>query len=554
VELAAQRAASEAGALSASADGVPKLPLPRPLARPAAAARAQGRLAEADGRARLLVGVTEHRHLDAVAALLEQAGEDLRRLESVGIVAVTVDSPAALVARLGDDPRVAFIERSREREATQEPADRTDPETGIKIGWAYDAVRAGPALAAVGGASQKRVSVIDTGLDVNHPDLRSNIFATLNTFTGGSNVTDRVGHGTFVTGLIAMRDGNGIGGKGVAGNTPVAGVLASTSEGLFPVEAVVAGLEASIRSRVSVINLSLGGDTFTESEARAFELAFFEDVLPVAAAGNSGAQGNPVIFPAALLGGRNGDPGIGLAVGATKPDDTWAEFSSHGFWVSVAAPGQGQSGLCPHGVFSTIPGNQTLDWDSQGSCNQVFRDERDGSRYAYGPGTSFAAPIAAGVSSVAWQAEPRLQSQQVAEVIMRSARQTRGPAGSWNEFTGRGVVNSEAAVALARVYDVLSPGGLRVRQRRRGNRLRLSARGAVDRTNPGDELAGLVQHAILVSVNGGSARLVKSSAPDAGSVSHKVRLRRRVRYRFFGAACDANGNCAVRRLRRVRGR
>jgi subtilisin family serine protease len=388
---------------------------------------------------------------------------------------------------------------------------------------------------------------------VNHTDLRPKIFATLNTFTGGSNVTDRVGHGTFVTGLIAMVDGNGIGGKGVAGNTPVAGVLASTSEGLFPVETVLAGLEASIRSRVSVVNLSLGGDTFTESEARAFELAFFEDVLPVAAAGNTAGQGNPVVFPAALLGGENGDPGIGLAVGATKPDDSWAEFSSHGFWVSVAAPGQGQSGLCPHGVFSTIPGNQTLDWDGPNNCNQLFRD-RDDSRYAYGPGTSFSAPIGAGISAVAWQAEPKLESQQVAEVIMRSARQTRGPAGSWNEFTGRGVVDGEAAVALARVYDVVAPGGLRAKQTRRGNRLRVSARGAVDRTDPGDELAGAVQHVLLVSVNRGSARVLKASPPDGSPASRKVRLRRRVRYRFFGAACDANGNCAIKRLRQVRGR
>ena len=60
---------------------------------------------------------------------------------------------------------------------------------------------------------------MDTGLDVSHPEFAGRIARTYDTFTKGSDVTDTVGHGTFVTGLIAAIDGNGIGGKGVAGNT-----------------------------------------------------------------------------------------------------------------------------------------------------------------------------------------------------------------------------------------------------------------------------------------------------------------------------------------------
>ena len=78
-----------------------------------------------------------------------------------------------------------------------------------------------------------------------------------------------------------------------------------------------------------------------------------------------------------------------------------------------------------------------------------------GVRFAYGQGTSFAAPIVSGIAALVWQVEPRLASEQVAEVLIRSARQTVGRG--WNEFTGAGVVDGAAAAALARTYDVTAP-------------------------------------------------------------------------------------------------
>ena len=56
-----------------------------------------------------------------------------------------------------------------------------------------------------------------------------------------------------------------------------------------------------------------------ETQARALDSAFFNDLLPVAASGNSGDQGNPLEFPAAAVGGFRGEPGIGLSVAAAIP-------------------------------------------------------------------------------------------------------------------------------------------------------------------------------------------------------------------------------------------
>ena len=163
-------------------------------------------------------------------------------------------------------------------------------------------------------------------------------------------MTDIVGHGTFVSGLIAALDGNGRGGKGVAGTTKLVAVRASL-DGSFTVSDLISGIEFSIRRGVDVINLSLAGQGFTQTQARAFESAFFNDVLPVAAAGNNAENGNPLEFPAAAIGGRQGGRGIGLSVAATKPDGTVASFSDHNDFVSVAAPGASSGGLPARGLL-----------------------------------------------------------------------------------------------------------------------------------------------------------------------------------------------------------
>ena len=169
-----------------------------------------------------------------------------------------------------------------------------------------------------------------------------------------------------MTGLIAALGDNGLGGRGVAGSTKILAVRASRdTEGRFFLSDMLRGIDIAIRAKARVVNLSLAGTSFSRSQARALEAAFFNDVLPVAAAGNHGDSGNPLEFPAALIGGLRGGRGIGLSVGATMPNGQAAGFSTHNRFVSLAAPGA-SAGDCRFGVFSTLPGHDRRALDDRG--------------------------------------------------------------------------------------------------------------------------------------------------------------------------------------------
>jgi subtilisin family serine protease len=492
----------------------------------------------------VLVGVTRHSALPGARRVLERLGAEPEAFEPIGVLAATVPSGAALARALRGDPRIAYVERDTRLQSAADPLDAIDPETGIKYTWAYDDVRAAQALAAAGGGSRRAVAVLDTGLDTSHPEIAGRVTHTFDTGTGSSDVFDTVGHGTFVTSLIAGIDGNGIGGKGVAGNTPVLAIRASL-DGSFDVRDLLRGIAFAIRRGADVLNLSLAGDGAGRSVARALSAAFFNDVLPVAASGNRGAQGNPPQFPAVLVGGRDGRPGIGLSVAATRPNGRVPRFSTHNRYVSLAAPGAGPSG-CSHGVVAAIPASGGTEWDDRRSCSRIVLDP-SGARFAYGEGTSFAAPIASGIAALAWQVEPRLASEQVADVLTRSARQTRGRG--WNEFTGAGVVDGRAAAALASKYDVTAPRA-RASARRSGRSVRVRLGRVRDRTERGRELAGGVTYNLLVSRDGGDDydAVVTRRQP----FSHTVTLRGPRVNVIVATACDQNGNCGIRQLGRFR--
>jgi subtilisin family serine protease len=514
-----------------------------------ASAGALARIAAARGPVRVLVGVREHGDLPGVAAVLRRLGARTEAFEPVGVLAATAPDGAALARGLGGDARVAYVEREATLKLAADPLDAPDPlHGGIKYTWFYDDVRAADALLAAGGGSRRTIAVMDTGLDTSHPEFAGRVARTYDTSSRSSDVTDAVGHGTFVTGLIAAVDGNGVGGKGVAGNTKVFAIRGSL-DGDFTTRQLLRGIDFAIRRGADILNMSLAGgqSSDTRTLARALALAFLNDVLPIAASGNTGTSGNRLQFPAAVLGGERGAPGIGLSVGATKPDGQPAAFSTHNRYVSIAAPGA--SDECTAGVLSTLPGSLGTEWDMvpPGVCpSRIVL--ANGVRFAYGQGTSFAAPIVSGIAALTWQVEPRLASEQVAEVLIRSARQTVGAG--WNQYTGAGIVDGKAATDLARAYDVTSPRA-RGRASRSGGRVTVRVRKVRDRSEPGRETAGRVTYGLLVSRDGGDDYDVVVSGRRR-AFRTAVRLRGAKANVFVASACDGNGNCGVKRLGRFR--
>jgi subtilisin family serine protease len=516
-------------------------------ASPAASAAS---VARAKGPVRVLVGLRDRANLAAVAQELRDLGATPQPFDEIGVLAATVPDGAALTSALAGDPRVAYVERDATYRIAVDPFDNLDTSnnTGLKYTWAYDDVKAAAAIAAAGGGSRRTIAVMDTGVDLTHPDLAGRIAGRFDTASKGRDVTDTVGHGTFVTGLIAAIDGNGIGGKGVAGNTKVLAVRASR-DGDFTTLDLLRGIEYAIRRHADVLNMSLAGGVSrdTPTLARALALAFVNDILPIAASGNTGSDGNAPQFPAAVLGGSRGAPGIGLSVAATKPNGQPAGFSTRNRYVSLSAPGAMDD--CTLGVFSTLPAYTGTEWDvvDPGTCpSEVFTTP--GSRYGYGQGTSFAAPIVSGIAALTWQVEPRLASEQVADVLIRSADQRRGRG--WNKYTGSGVVDGAAAVALARRFDVISPKA-KGSAHRTGASVSVRLKKVKDRTEPGRELAGHVRYGLLVSRDAGRDYDVVVSGRHRAF--HKaVRLRGRKANVFVATACDSNGNCGVKRLGRFK--
>ena len=169
----------------------------------------------------------------------------------------------------------------------------------------------------------------------------------------------------------------------------------------------------------------------------------------------------------------------------------------------------------------------------------------DGAHYAYGEGTSFAAPIVSGLAALAWQAEPRLASEQVAEVMTRSAERY-----GWNQFTGAGVVDGMAAVELARVATTWSARASRGRARRHGNRVRATGQRArrTARARATSSPAESLLAARLARRRPGASASWRAAA--ARPFTRNVRLRGRRVNVLLATACDGNGNCGIKRLGR----
>lgn len=468
-----------------------------------------------------------------------------RALRGAGLRAMSLPRIDALfLPRVGADPvrrvlsrssRVRWIEPTRPRALLAEPSSSIDASTGQPFDWAYDAVNAGPAIAAVGGGSATSVAVVDSGVDGTHPDLAGRIRSGRDVAFGQRDTTDAVGHGTFVAGLITAIDGNGIGTRGVAGNTAVVPIRVTTTGSITSANAA-AGIVAAVDAGASVVNLSFGGPTISAAERAALDYAASRNVLVVAAAGNTRTSGNVTVFPAAAIGGVRGGWGNGISVGAVDPNGKPAPFSTSNDGVTLSAPGAGSAEDCGDGVFSTIPQQATL-WSDGGCLRTVSSGSGSGGRYGYAEGTSFAAPIVAGGAALVRAANPRLSAAQTADVLRRTSRQTFGVG--WNSRTGAGVVDLAAAVGAARRYDVTAPlpvvtatpasGGVAVSVSVRDSTAYASEHAAVTSVRLEGSSDG-VSFAAITAEGTGSMRITDTAA--AGS-----------RRWYRATACDANRNC-----------
>ncbi|RKH53342.1 S8 family serine peptidase [Corallococcus aberystwythensis] len=200
-----------------------------------------------------------------------------------------------------------------------------------------------------------KVCVIDSGLDMGHPEFQGAVVASHDFLDKDDDANDQdgrgqwgQGHGTHVAGIIAARMGQG----GATGprNTPggMVGVAPNASlliarvldlQGQTQMSVVLSAMEWCDDQGARIVSLSLGGGTATRSTVEAFQALRNHGVLVVAAAGN---QGGPVLYPAS-------DPSV-LAVGAVDANERRASFSNAGTELALVAPGVDVLSTFPRGL------------------------------------------------------------------------------------------------------------------------------------------------------------------------------------------------------------
>lgn len=296
----------------------------------------------------------------------------------------------------------------------------TDPHYSEQWGLSKAEVQKAWGLGATGVGIT--IATIDTGVDVNHPDLKSNLVAGYNAITGKtglSAVQDNNGHGTHVAG-VAAAGLNGEGIVGVAYQAKIMPIKAMNRLGEGTDDIVADGIIWAADHGAQIINLSLGSNEETDILREAIQYAQAKGALLVAAAGNKeeNLSKNSITFPAA-------EPGV-LAVTATDLRDQRASFSLTGPQASLAAPGVS--------IFSDY-------WQNS-------------SGYASIDGTSMASPFVAGVAALVWGAHPELTAEQV-KILLENSALDLGTPGRDSEY-GFGRVNAYWAVRFAEKPENLS--------------------------------------------------------------------------------------------------
>ena len=300
------------------------------------------------------------------------------------------ESLSAKLAELRSTPGVkaadvnSIIERGEMETSEQGPSERLPDDlheqlwglknTGRQGGTPGADMKVTQAWSEVTGSRETGpvIAVIDTGVDITHPDLAANIWTNPGEIPGNgvdddgngviddvhgynaaddnADVMDRRGHGTHVAGTIGAVGDNGMGVVGVNWQTRIMPVKIFDDNGRATVDGIVRGLQYAKNEGASVSNNSWGSRGYNEVLDAAFGAA--DNMIHVVAAGNDGRNIDlGGAYPAALAHKHI------VTVGATDRNDQRPEWSNYGRYnVDVTAPGHQIYSTWPGGTYKSISG------------------------------------------------------------------------------------------------------------------------------------------------------------------------------------------------------
>jgi len=212
-----------------------------------------------------------------------------------------------------------------------------------------------------GNVSDVTVAIIDTGVDLDHPDL--NVILNETFVAGAPNGDDDNGHGTHVSGIVAAKDNS----EGVVGVAPGANLVAlkvldHNGRGTTPdIIRAIAWVTAHSES-IDVVNMSLGGGN-SQAMNDAIDKAVDSGVTFVVAAGNdhrdaitSSPANSPDVITVSAIADSDGKCGASGPATTRGPDDSFATYSNYGRVVDIAAPGTNINSTSPNGQYRVLTG------------------------------------------------------------------------------------------------------------------------------------------------------------------------------------------------------
>jgi hypothetical protein len=281
-----------------------------------------------------------------------------------------------------------------------------DPLSATPYDWRAMVTAGAPADPFPVTPTSPLIALVDAQLDPSHPEFVGSSITTIPQFP----VT--IAHGTATASVAAAP----VNGTGIVGLWPGARALNVPLPGEITCDASADQIAAAVNAGAAVINMSYGSEGLCYPEYAAIQFAVARGIVPVAAAGNEFAEGNPLEFPASL-------PHV-LTVASVGADRKTSYFSNASAAIDLSAPGED--------IMTAVP--PALDEDGTA----------DG--YMLQSGTSFSAPMVS--AAVAWvrAARPTLTPDQVSQAVRLSAVDLA--PGGWDPNTGFGLLSMARALSI----------------------------------------------------------------------------------------------------------
>ena len=298
---------------------------------------------------------------------------------------------------LSRDPRVDFVEENLLLASCEVPNDQF-----YGFEWHLQKIGAPDAWDISQGNPNTVVAVLDSGVDPRHADLAPRLLSGWNFYDNNNDTSDVTGHGTAVAGVASAVTNNSIGVASIAWQCPILPVKVTDPGGYASYSSLSKGLvyAADKGAKVAVVSFGIYGGSALSSAAKYF---MDKGGLVFAAGGNTGGY---VSDP--------DNPYIVSVSGTTSSDQSWG---SYGSYIDLSAP-----------------------------CSAIYTTIKGGG-YGNVGGTSFSAPLAAGLAALVFSANPSLTPNQV-EQIMESTAVDLGDPG-YDVYYGWGRINASKALKAA---------------------------------------------------------------------------------------------------------